>query len=161
MKKRSASISVDRKNGSFQLNSHHTVFKSLQQKIQTKLTECKKETMHDFNSLVKLNVLLFKIQVKNRKNGHRKDPVICGTGNLKATSSPAKIIFLFDLKPFSNLKTMIVFTCYFEWFVIYVRINPTLSRTSKWQTLPIQLHFFLNSSCLSVKKKKKIECTGR
>ena len=62
--------------------------------------------MHDLNSLVKLNVLLFKIQVKKRKNGRREDPVICGTGNLKATSSRVKIIFIFDLNLFSNLKTI-------------------------------------------------------
>ena len=34
--------------------------------------------MHDLNSLVKLNVLLFKIRVEKRKNGCREDPVICG-----------------------------------------------------------------------------------
>ena len=62
--------------------------------------------MHDLNSLVKLNVLLFKIQVKKRKNGRRKDQVLCGTGNLKATSLRAKIIFIFDLKSLSNLKTV-------------------------------------------------------
>ena len=62
--------------------------------------------MHDLNGLVKLNVLLFKIQVRKRKNGRREDPVICGTGNLKATSSRAKIIFIFDLKSFSNLETI-------------------------------------------------------
>ena len=81
-------------------------FKSLQQRIQTKLTERKKETMHDLNSLVKLNVLLFKIQAKKRKNGRRENPVICGSGNLKATSSRAKTIFIFDLNSFSNLKTI-------------------------------------------------------
>ena len=47
--------------------------------------------MHDLNSL-KLNVLLFEIRVKKRKNGRREDPVICGTGNLKTTSSRVKII---------------------------------------------------------------------
>ena len=73
--------------------------------------------MHDLNSLVKLNVLLFKIQVKKPKNGRREDPVICGCGNLKATSSRARIIFIFDLNSFSNLKT-IMFTCYFAWFVM-------------------------------------------
>ena len=62
--------------------------------------------MHDRNSLVKLNVLFFKTQVKKRKNGRREDPVICGTGKLKTTSSRAKIIFIFDLKSFSNLKTI-------------------------------------------------------
>ena len=61
--------------------------------------------MHDLNSLVKLNVLLFKIQVKKRKNRRREDPMICGNGNLKATS-PAEIIFIFDLNSFSNLKTI-------------------------------------------------------
>ena len=62
--------------------------------------------MHDLNSLVKLDVLLFKIQVKKRKNGRQEDPVIyCGTSNLK-TSSRAKFIFILDLKPFSNLKTI-------------------------------------------------------
>ena len=60
--------------------------------------------MPDLNSLVKLNVLLFEIQIKKRKNGRREDPVICGSGNLKATSSRAKIIFIFDLNLFSNLK---------------------------------------------------------
>ena len=77
----------------------------------------KKRDMHDLYSLVKLNVLLFKIQVKKPKNGRREDPVICGCGNLKATSSRARIIFIFDLNSFSNLKT-IMFTCYFEWFVM-------------------------------------------
>ena len=62
--------------------------------------------MHDLNALVKLNVLLFKIQVKKRKNIRREDPVYCGTGNLKTTSSRGKIIFIFDLKSFSNLKTI-------------------------------------------------------
>ena len=62
--------------------------------------------MHDLNSLVKLNVLLFKIQVEKRKNGRREDPVICATSNLKATSSRTEIIFIFDLKSFSNLKTI-------------------------------------------------------
>ena len=62
--------------------------------------------MHDLNSLIKLNILLFKIQVKKRKNGRREDPVICGNGNLKAISFRAKIIFIFDLKSFSNLKTI-------------------------------------------------------
>ena len=67
----------------------------------------KERTMHDLNSsLVKLNVLSFKIQLKKRKNGRREDPVICGSGNLKATSSCAKIIFIFDLNSFSNLKTI-------------------------------------------------------
>ena len=61
--------------------------------------------MHDLNSLVKSNVLLFKIQVKKRKNRRREDPVICGSGNLKATSR-AEIIFMFDLNSFSNLKTV-------------------------------------------------------
>ena len=65
-----------------------------------------KETMHDLNSLVKLNVRLFKNHVKKRKNGRRENPVICGSGNLKTTSSRAKIIFIFDLKSFSNLKTI-------------------------------------------------------
>ena len=49
--------------------------------------------MHDRNSLIKLNVLLLKIQVKKRKNGRREDPVVCGSGSLKATSSRAKIFF--------------------------------------------------------------------
>ena len=40
------------------------------------------------------------------KNGGQEDPVICGTGNLKITSSRAKTIFVFDLKLFSNLKTI-------------------------------------------------------
>ena len=62
--------------------------------------------MHDINSLVKLNNLLFKIQVKKRKNGRREDPVFCGSSNLKTTSSRGKIIFIFDLKSFSNLKTI-------------------------------------------------------
>ena len=62
--------------------------------------------MHDLNNLVKLNSLLFKIQVKKRKNGRREDPVICGNGNLKATSSRDKIVFIFDLNSFSNLKTI-------------------------------------------------------
>ena len=62
--------------------------------------------MHDLHSWVKLNVLLFKIQVKKRKNGRRGDPVICGSSNLKTTSSQTKIIFIFDLKSFSNLKTI-------------------------------------------------------
>ena len=62
--------------------------------------------MHDLNSLVKLNVLLFKIQVKKRKNGRREDPVICSSDNFKATSSRAKIVFIFDLSSFSNLKTI-------------------------------------------------------
>ena len=61
--------------------------------------------MHDLNSLVKFNVLFFKIQVKKRKNGRREDPVICGTSNLKTTSSRAKFIFILHLKSFSNLKT--------------------------------------------------------
>ena len=65
-----------------------------------------KEALHDLNSLVKLNVLLFKIQVKKRKNGRREDPVVCDRGNLKATSSHAKIIFIFDINSFSNLKTI-------------------------------------------------------
>ena len=62
--------------------------------------------MHDLISLVKLNVLLFKIQVKKRKNGRQEDPVICGSGNFRATSSRAKINFIFDLNSFLNLKTM-------------------------------------------------------
>ena len=62
--------------------------------------------MLDLNSLVKLNVLLFKIQVKKRKNGRREDPVICGSSNFKTTYLQAKIIFIFDLKSFSNLKTI-------------------------------------------------------
>ena len=62
--------------------------------------------MHDLNSLVKLNVLLFISQVKKRKNGRREDPVICGTSNLRTTSSRFTIIFIFDLKSFSNLKTI-------------------------------------------------------
>ena len=62
--------------------------------------------MHDLNSLVKLNVLLFKNQVKKRKNGRREDPVICGTNNLKTTSSHVKIILIFDLKSFLNFKTI-------------------------------------------------------
>ena len=62
--------------------------------------------MHDLNSLVKLNVLLLKIQGIKRKNGRREDPVICSTSNLK-TSSRAKIILIFDLKSFSNLKTIL------------------------------------------------------
>ena len=79
--------------------------------------------MHDLNSLVKLNVLLFKIQVKKRKNGRREDPVICGTSNLKTTSSRAKIIFIFDLKSFSKFENNI-FTCYFEWFVMLSELTP-------------------------------------
>ena len=55
--------------------------------------------MHIYSNM-QLNVLLFKIQVKKRKNGRREDPVICGSGNLKATSSRAKIIFTFDLNSF-------------------------------------------------------------
>ena len=43
MKKYSASISPDGKNSSFQLNSH-TQFQKFTQRIQTKLTEWKKET---------------------------------------------------------------------------------------------------------------------
>ena len=31
-----------------------------------------------------------------------------------------------------------------------VQINPTLSKTSNWQTLPTQVDFFFNSSCLQV-----------
>ena len=50
--------------------------------------------MHNLNSLVKLNVLLFKIQVEKRKNRHLEDPVVCGSGNLKATFSCAKIIVI-------------------------------------------------------------------
>ena len=64
--------------------------------------------MHDLNSLVKLNVLLFKLRVKKRRNGRREDsedPVICVTDNLKTTSSRAKIIVIFDLKSSSNKKT--------------------------------------------------------
>ena len=49
---------------------------------------------------------MFKIQVKKRKNGRRKDLVIRGTGNLQTTSSLAKFIFTLDLKSFSNLKTV-------------------------------------------------------
>ena len=59
--------------------------------------------MHDLYSLVKLNVQLFK---KKRKNGRRKDPVICGAGNVKTTPSRAKTIFIFNLKSTSNLKTL-------------------------------------------------------
>ena len=62
--------------------------------------------MYILNSWVKLNVLLFKIQVKKRKNGRREVLVICGTSNLKTTSSRAKFIFILDLKLFSNLKTI-------------------------------------------------------
>ena len=62
--------------------------------------------MLDLNSLVKLNVQSFKIQVKNRKNARRESPVICGTSNLKTTSSQAKIVFIFNLKSFSNSKTI-------------------------------------------------------
>ena len=62
--------------------------------------------MHDRNSLIKLNVLLLKIQVKKRKNGRREDPVVCGSGSLKATSSRAKFFFIFDLNSFSNSKTI-------------------------------------------------------
>ena len=36
-----------------------------------------------------------------------------------------------------------MFTNYFEWLDMYVRMNPTLSPTSKWQTHPTQLNFFL------------------
>ena len=50
--------------------------------------------MHHLNNLVKLNVLLFKIQVQKRRNGRREDPVNCGSGNLKVRSSHAKIIFI-------------------------------------------------------------------
>ena len=53
--------------------------------------------MRDLNSLVKLNVLLLKIQVKKRKHGRREDSAIYGTGNLKITPSRGKIIFIFDL----------------------------------------------------------------
>ena len=106
--------------------------------------------MHDLNSLVKLNVLLFKSQVKKRKNERREDPVICGTSNLKTTSLRVKIIFTFDLKSFSNLKTMSSHAI--SNGLLYVRINPTLSKTSKWQTLPTQLDFFqkfILSACFS------------
>ena len=98
--------------------------------------------MHDLNSLVKLNVLLFKIHVKKHKNGHQEDPVICGRGNLKATSFRAKIIFMFDLNSFSNLKTICSHAISNGLLCMYVRINPTLSWTSKWQTHPTQFLFF-------------------
>ena len=84
MKKRSASIPANRKNSSFQLNSH-TQFQKFTTKNSNGINRMK-ETMHDINSLVKLDVLQFKIQVKKRENGRREDPVICGTSNLKATS---------------------------------------------------------------------------
>ena len=50
--------------------------------------------------------LLFKIQVKKLENGRREDPVIFGTGNLTTIPSRVNIIFIFDLKSFSNLKTI-------------------------------------------------------
>ena len=84
--------------------------------------------MHAFTSLVKLNVLLLKIEVKKRKNGRREDPVISGAGNLKTTSSRAKIIFMFHLKSFSNLKTLSSLAILNS---LNERINPTLSKTKK------------------------------
>ena len=105
MKNHSASISADRKNSSFQLNSH-TQFQKLTTKHSNKINRIKERNYAWSNSLVKLDVLSFKIQVKKRENGRREEPVICGTSNLKTISSQAKNIFIFDLKSFSNLKTI-------------------------------------------------------
>ena len=113
MKKHSASIFADRKNSSFQLTSH-TRFQKFTIKNSNKINRMKKkETMHNLISLEKLNVLLFKIQVKKHKNGRREDLVICGSGNLKTTSSRAKIIFVFDLKIIFKFENNI-FACYFK-----------------------------------------------
>ena len=48
------------------------------------------------NSLFQLNSRTqFQKFIEPRR---RDEPIICGTGNLKTTSSRAKIIFIFDLK---------------------------------------------------------------
>ena len=104
--------------------------------------------MHDLNSLVKLNVLLFKIQGKKRKNGRREDPVICGSGNLKATSSRAKIIFIFDLNSFSNLKT-ICSHAISNGLLCMSELTPHSARLANGKLIPHKLIFF-NSSCLRV-----------
>ena len=102
--------------------------------------------MHDLKSLVKLNVLLFKIQVKKRKNGCREDPVICGTSNLKTTFSRAKIIFIFDLKSFSNLKT-ITSHAISNGLLYMSELTPNSARLANGKLSLLQLDFFLNSSC--------------
>ena len=103
--------------------------------------------MHDLNSLVKLNVLLCKIHVKKRKNRRQENPVICGTGNLKTTFSRAKIIFMYDLKLFPNLKT-ISSRAISNSLLFNSELTPHSARLAKWQTLPTQLDFFKNSSCM-------------
>ena len=97
--------------------------------------------MHDLNSLVKLNVLLFKIQVKKRKNGRREDPVICGSGNLKVTSSRAKIIFIFDLNSFSNLKA-ICLRAISNGLLCMSELTPRSARPANGKLIPQNLNFF-------------------
>ena len=52
MKKRSASISADRKKSSFRLNSH-AQFQKFTTKNSNEINRMKEETMHGLNSLVK------------------------------------------------------------------------------------------------------------
>ena len=96
--------------------------------------------MHDLNSMVKLNVLLFEIQVKKRKNGRGEDPVVCGCGNLKATSR-AKIIFIFDLNSISNLKT-ICFHAISNDLLCVSELTPRLARLVNGKLIPHNLIFF-------------------
>ena len=103
--------------------------------------------MHDLNSLIKSNVLLFKIEVKKRKNGRREDQVICGTGNLKTTSLRAKIIFIFDLNSFLNLKTVCSRTI--SNVLLYMsELTPQSARLANGKLFLHNLIFFFNSSCL-------------
>ena len=97
--------------------------------------------MHDLNSMVKLNVLLFEIQVKKRKNGRGEDPVVCGCGNLKATSPRAKIIFIFDLNSISNLKT-ICFHAISNDLLCVSELTPRLARLVNGKLIPHNLIFF-------------------
>ena len=106
--------------------------------------------MHDLNALVKLNVLLFKTQVKKRKNIRREDPVYCGTDNLKTTSSRGKIIFIFDLKSFSNLKTISSYAI--SNGLLYIsELTPHSARPANYKLFLHSLIFFkfILSACFS------------
>ena len=94
--------------------------------------------MHDLNTKGKNNVLLF----KKRKNGRRKELVICGISNLKTTSSRAKIIFTFDLKSFLNLKT--IFLHAISSGLLYMsELTPHSARLANGKLLLHNLIFFL------------------
>ena len=108
-----------------------------------------KETMHDLNSLVKLNVLLFKIQVKSGKNRRREDPVICSSGKLKTTSSRAGFIFILDLKSFSHLKTTSSHAISND--LLYTsELTLHSARLANGKLFLHSLIFVLNSSCLRI-----------